>query len=98
MSVLMGGGRLKGGQVVGSTNRLRENLLQRDLYVPAISTTQFPMSWDIDSNVRFSDHGNVISERVNPAISDRTLKRELQLREFPYFSLAGAPSGRSSGK
>jgi uncharacterized protein (DUF1501 family) len=73
MSVLMGGGGLRGGQVVGSTNRLGEVPQDRPLRPGDIHHTIFKVL-GVDPNVSFEnhagrpipaiDHGSVISELI----------------------------------
>lgn len=73
MSVLMGGGGLRGGQVVGSTNRLGEVPQDRPLRPGDIHHTIFKVL-GVDPNISFEnhagrpiaaiDHGDVIRELV----------------------------------
>lgn len=73
LSVLMGGGGLKGGQVVGSTNRLGEVPQDRPLRPGDIHHTVFRVL-GVDPTLHFKnhsgrpiiaiDHGNVIDELV----------------------------------
>lgn len=73
MSVLIGGGGLKGGQVVGSTNRLGEVPQDRPLRPGDIHHTIFRVL-GVDPSVNFEnhsgrpvpaiDHGSVISELI----------------------------------
>jgi uncharacterized protein (DUF1501 family) len=71
LSVLMGGGGIRGGQVVGSTNRLGEVPHDRPLRPGDIHHTIFKVL-GVDPNINFEnhagrpipaiDHGSVISE------------------------------------
>jgi hypothetical protein len=73
MSVLMGGGGVRGGQIVGSTNRLGEAPQDRPLQPGDVHHTIFHVL-GVDPKVHFKnhsgrpipavDHGDVISELI----------------------------------
>jgi hypothetical protein len=72
MFCLMGGGGVKGGQIVGSTNRLGEAPQDRPLTPGDIHATMFHVL-GVDPQVAFSDH----SGRPVTAVEHGEVIREL---------------------